>query len=138
MHGGLDHPGNEIINQVLSVAPVTSSRLVEAMSLVNEAALGGGHLERPQEAVHFLEVWPNGVNFMDNVLNTMDSKLTELLADHCVIGKGNSASIDLQESSLVYEFANSRQRWITESAIRGNCPEHLRHWAVHLQENAIM
>lgn len=138
MHGDLDHSVDEVINQVLSVTPVTTSWLMETMSLVDETALRGGGLERPEESVDLLEVGTNGEDLVDDVLGSVNSELSELFGDGSVVSEGNSATVDLQETSLVNQLSDSGEGWVSERAVGSNSSEHLGHWSVHLEENAVV
>lgn len=45
-------------------------------------------------------MWANGVDFVDQILDTDDSVLAQNLLDDGVVGKWNSLLVDLTESSL--------------------------------------
>ena len=52
-------------------------------------------LEGPQEVGSILEVWSNSENLVDQILNTDDSQLAQLVLNDVVGGDGSSVSIDL-------------------------------------------
>ena len=52
-------------------------------------------LEGPQEVGSILEVWSNSENLVDQILNTDDSQLAQLVLDDVVRGDSSSVSIDL-------------------------------------------
>lgn len=47
----------------------------------------------------------NGVDFVDEIFNALDSKLAEGLFNDVVICDGNSSLVNLSVSSLVDEFS---------------------------------
>lgn len=134
----LDHSVDQTIDQVLSVTPVTSAGLVETVSLSNKSTLGGAHLEGPQEAIDFLEVWTNSVDLVDDILDSVNTELSEVIGNGGVVRERNSASVDLQETSLVDELSDGSEGWVSESAVWGDSSEHLSHWTVYLEENTVV
>ena len=52
-------------------------------------------LEGPQEVGSILEVGSNSEDLMDQILNTDDSQLAQLVLNDVVGGDGSSVSIDL-------------------------------------------
>lgn len=102
----LDHLGDELINQVLSVAPITTTSFVETVSLGDETSTRRVQLEGPQESVDFLEVWPDSEDLVNDIFGSMDAQVAELLRDHLVIGKRDPGSIDLEISSLIHQLSN--------------------------------
>jgi len=48
---------------------------------------------------------------VDQIFNTGNSTLTEYLSNNAVIGKWESASVNLTISSLVDQVGNSSSRW---------------------------
>ncbi len=80
------------------MSPISSS--LEGVSLVCETSSWGSQLEWPQEVVGFLEVWTNGEDLVDQVLNADDSVLAQNLLDDGVAGEWYSLLIDLTISSL--------------------------------------
>ena len=43
---------------------------------------------------------------MDQVFNAVNAMLSELTSDDCVVGEGDSASVNLSVTSLVNELRN--------------------------------
>jgi hypothetical protein len=123
---------------VLSVTPVTATSLVETVSLGNETASRRGQLEGPQESVDLLEVRADSEDLVDDVLSSVDTKVSEILRDEGVVSQGDSGSVDLQVTSLVNQLADSSQRRMSECDIRSNSSEHLRDGTVDLQEDAVV
>lgn len=123
---------------MLSVAPVTTTSLVEAVSLGDEAASRGGQLERPEESVDLLEVRTNSEDLVNDVLSTMNTQVAQVLGDQSVIGQRDSGSVDLQVTSLVHQLSDSGQRRVAEGNIRSHSSEHLGNGAVHLEENTVV
>jgi hypothetical protein len=80
-------------DEVLELAcPETSSRVRE--------------LERPQEIADLLEVWSNGEDLVDDVLNADDAVLAQVLLNDGVVGEGNSLLIAVRRSDSVSNIGN--------------------------------
>lgn len=62
-----EHSFNEVVNEDFTIAPVSSS--LEGMSLLGESSSWSSQLEGPKEVVGLLEVWANGVNFVDQIID---------------------------------------------------------------------
>lgn len=62
-----DHAADEVVDEVLSVTPVTSS--LEWVPLLGESTSGTSELEGPDEVVGLLEVRADGVDLVDEVLH---------------------------------------------------------------------
>ena len=82
---------------------------MEPMSLCNEAASWGCELERPEESVNLLEVWPDSEDLVDDILSTVDSKVSEVLRDEGVVGQRDSGSVNLQVTSLVDKLSDGSE-----------------------------
>ena len=104
----LVHLGNEVVDEVLAVAEVTA--LDEVTELAGAEATGGrGQLEGPQEVGGLLEVGADGVDLVDEVLNTDDAELAEVLLDQLVVGDGQALLVDLSVTALVDELTDGLQ-----------------------------
>lgn len=123
---------------MLSVAPITTTCFVEAVSLCDESASGGSQLERPQEPVDLLEVGAHSVDLVDDVLGSVNSEMSKILGNETVVSQRDSRSVDLQISSLIDQLANSSKRRMSEGHVGSDSSEHLRNWAVDLQEHTIV
>jgi hypothetical protein len=84
------------------------------MSLVGESSSWGSELEGPDEVVGLLEVGSAGVDLVDQILNTDDSVLSEVLLDDCVVWKRNSLSVDVGEPSLVEKSLDGLSRRVSK------------------------
>jgi len=51
-------------------------------------------LERPQKVVGLLEVGSDGVNLMNQILNTLDSVLAQGIGDDCVVSQWDTGAVD--------------------------------------------
>ena len=80
---------DECINELLSVSKGAVS-LSESVSLDLESSERGRKLEWPQEIVSFLELRSAGNNLMNEVLNAVDSVLTELTGNDAIVSEWNS------------------------------------------------
>jgi len=134
----LDHLSDQLINQMLSVAPVTTASLMETVSLSDESASRGSQLEGPQESVDLLEVGTNGVDLVDDVLSTVDTEMAEVLGDEGVVGQGDSGTLDLKVASLVDKLSDGGQRRVSEGDIGSDDSEHLLNGSVDLEEDTVV
>lgn len=57
---------------------------------------------------------------MDQVFDGNNTVLSQSLFNDRVVVQGNSLLVDLTETSLVDQFSNSRERWVSENNIRIN------------------
>ena len=89
----LDHFLQEVIDLVLSATEV--STLDKVVGLLSPSPSWVVQLEGPQEVGGVLEVWSNGEDLMDQILNTDDSHLAQLVLNDVVGGDWSSVSIDL-------------------------------------------
>ena len=76
------------------------------MSLFLKSSEWGSELHWPQEVVGLFEVWSTCDDFVDEVLNAVDSVFSELSSNNAVIGEWNSLSVDLSVSSLVDKLSD--------------------------------
>ena len=69
-------------------------------------------LEGPQEVGRVFEVWSNGEDLVNQILDTDDSKLAQLALDDIIGGDGSTVTIDLDqkienfESDSVFKKSN--------------------------------
>lgn len=100
------HARKQLVDELFTVAPITATLLTEAMSLADEASAWRRKLERPQEVGCLLEVRPDCVDFMDEVLDAGDAKLSQLLCDHVIVCDGDALLVQLAEAPFVNELPN--------------------------------
>ena len=96
---------------MFSISPVSSS--LEGMSLLGKSTSWSSEFEWPNEVVGFLEMWANGVDFVDQIFEGGNSVLAESVLDESVVGERDSLLVDFTETSFINEFANSFTRWIS-------------------------
>jgi len=97
-----EHSLNEVVDEDFSVTPVTT--LMESVSLVGETTSGCVELEWPEEVVGFLEVRSNSDEFVDEILQAVDSLGSESFLNDGVISQRDSLSVNLSETSLKKEL----------------------------------
>lgn len=132
-----EHSLDQFIDLVLSVSP--NATFLVRMSLLGEALSGRVELEWPEEIVSFLEVGSKSTNLVNKIFNACDSVLfSEYLFNDGVIGKRNSGSIDLSETSLVDKLGNSSLRRITIGDVRLNSSEHVNGGLVQSDEHSVV
>lgn len=108
------------------------------MSLFFETFLGRVELEWPKEIVCFLEMSTNGSDLVDEVFNVGNTVLSELLLNDHVVGKGDSGSVDLAISSLVYELGDGSLGGIAISNVWFDSSEHVNGSFVQSDEHAVV
>lgn len=90
-----------------------------------EATSGVGELEGPEEVVGLLEVGANGVDLVDQILNTDDAVLAEVLLDDLVVGDGNALLVDLSVTALVDELTDALEVGVTVGDVGVDDGQHL-------------
>jgi hypothetical protein len=131
-----EHSLDEIVDEDLSVAPITT--LVEGVSLVVETTSGGIELEGPEEVVGFLEVRSDGDEFVDEILNAVDSLSAESLLDDGVVGKRDSLSVNLSETSLEDELLDGLSSGVSKSDEGEDLLEHVKGSLVDSEEGTVV
>lgn len=120
----LVHLADESVDVLLTVAQVTT--LDEVLELAGaEATVGVGQLEGPQEVGGLLEVGADGVDLVDQILDTDDTVLAEVLLDDGVVGQSDTLLVDLSVSTLVDELLDALQVGVTVGDPRLNNLDHL-------------
>jgi hypothetical protein len=104
----LVHASNELVDELLAVTKVTSLDEMPELPWA-ETTSGGGQLEWPQEVAGLLEVGANGVDLVDEVLDTDDAELAEVLLDEVVVGDREALLVDLSVTALVDELTDGLQ-----------------------------
>ena len=111
---------------------------MERVSFLLESLSGRIEFEGPQEIVSFLEFRTASDNFVDQVFNTDDSVLSKGFLNNFVIGKRNSASVDLSIASLVDKLPNGLACGVTISNIRFNLSDHVNGSFIEFNKSTIM
>jgi len=131
------HLGDELVDELLSVTVGTVS-LTERVSLDLESTEWGGELEWPEEVVGFLELWSAGDDLVDEVLDAVDTVLSEFTSDDAVVGEWDSGSVDLTVASLVDELGDGLSGWVTEGNVWLDDSDHVPGGLVELHKHAIV
>lgn len=138
----LDHAGDELVDLVLAVAPVTLSELSDAVTLADEALAGGLELEGPEEVDALLEVGASSVDLVDHVLNAVDAVLAEVLRDELVVLDTDTLAgtgvTNTDVAALVQELADHRKGRIAVGDEGLDVLEHLLSGLVHLDELTVV
>jgi len=71
----LVHALNQVVDEVLAVASITTFDKVKELALV-ESTVGVGELEGPEEVVGSLEVGSNSDNLMNEIFHALNTKLS--------------------------------------------------------------
>lgn len=131
------HLANEVVDKVFSVTPVSAS--LDGVPLGDEASTGWGQLEWPQEIVSFLEVWTNGVNLVNEILDVSDVLLlSEGVVDKVVVCQRNSLAVDLAISSLVDELSDGISAWVSVGDVWLNSSQHVDGGFVDSDEDSVV
>ena len=103
-----------------------------------ETTSGGAELEGPEEVVSFLEGGTDSENFVDQIFNTDDVVATEGGFNDGVVGEGGALLVDLTESTLVDQFADTLQVGGTVGNVGINDAEHVEGGLGQLEEDTIV
>lgn len=110
----LVHLADQSVDVLLAVTQVTT--LNEVLELAGvEATSGVGQLEGPQEVGGLLEVGADGEDLVDQILDTDNAVLAEVLLNDGVVGQGNTLLVDLAVSALVDQLLDGLQVGVTVS-----------------------
>jgi len=134
----LDHSLDKLVNLLSTVTCLATFQEVHKLGLVRETTTGTSKLERPQEVVGLLEVWPNSVNFMNEVSTTLDSNRSNTFLNNRVISDGNALFVELAKSTLVNELLDSRSGGVTIGDIRLNKTKHTDGRFVKLDKGSVV
>ena len=127
---------DKFIDLVFSVSPSTTVGI--RMSLLFKSFSGGVELEWPEEVVSNLEVSSACGDFVDEVLNTNNTGLSEFGINNFVIGEGDSALVDLSISSFVDKIGDGLLGGVTISNIWLNLSNHVDGGLVQSDEDTIV
>ena len=108
------------------------------MSLDLESTKWRRELEWPEEVVGLLELWSASDDLVNEILNAVDTVASELSSNDAVVGKRNSASVNLTISSLVNELGNGLSGWITEGDVWLDDSDHVPGSLVELDEHTVV
>ncbi len=131
------HLIDKLVDELLSVSVGTES-LSERVSLLLEATQWRVHLDWPQEVSHLSEVRSASGDLVDDVLNAVDSELSEDSLDDGVVGKWDSSSVNLSVSSLVDDLVDVLSRWVSVGDEWLDHSEHVHGSLVELDEHSVV
>lgn len=121
---GLVHLADELVDLVLAVTSVTTLDEVEGLALGHTTS-STGELEGPEEVVGLLEVGSDGVDLVDQILHTDDTKLTKALLNDLIVSQGNTLTVNLTMTTLVDELTDRLQVGLTIGNVGLDELEHL-------------
>lgn len=125
------------VDQLLSVSEGSIS-LEETVSLLLEPTVGGGELEGPEEVVGLLELRSDGNNLVNEVLDGVDSELSELTLNDGIVSERDSGSVDLSVSSLVNELLDGGSGWVSVGDEWFDDLDHVHGGLVQLNEDTVV
>ena len=108
------------------------------MSLDLESTERRTELEWPEEVVDFLELWSASDDFVDDILNAVETVLAKFTLDDGVVGERDSASVDFTVTSLVDELLNGVSGWETIGDKWFDHSEHVPGGLVELDEYSVV
>jgi len=134
----LHHALDQLVDELLTVAPVTTTGFVETVTLGGEATLRGAELEGGQEVVALLELVTDGVELVDEVLDAGDAVLAEGLVDLAVVIKRDALLVDAAESALVDQVADGGDGRVTVGDVGLDETQHVQSALVDLDEDTVV
>jgi len=134
----LQHTLDQLVHELLTVAPITLSGFVETVSLGVPAALGGLQLEGGQEVVGVLEVGANSVDLVDEIFHARDAELAEGVMDLAVVIQGDALLVDATEATLQQQTADVVDVSVTVGDVGLNDTEHVQGTLVDLDEDTVV
>lgn len=78
-----------------------------------ESASRVTELEWPEEIGGLFEIWANRNDFMDQVLHADDPILAQIFLNQRVVSESNALLVDLAVATLVDEFADALDIWVS-------------------------
>jgi len=112
----LVHLSDESVDLDFSVSEVTA--FDEVVVHTSVATLGGRELEGPEEVVGSLEVGSNGEDLVDEILDGLNSDVTEASLDDGVLLEWDTLAVDLAVTSLVDEFLDGLEVGVAPGDVR--------------------
>lgn len=106
-----------MVDEFFTVTERTTLDKVLEFSVNTPTTVWIRQFEWPQEVVSLFEVWTNRVDFVNQVFNRLDTVFTQVSFNESVVTQSNSLLVDLTETSLVDQFSNGSQRWVTVSNV---------------------
>jgi len=107
------------------------------VGLLAPASASVVQLEMPKEVVGELEVWSDGVNLVDQVLDADDAELAEPLLDD-VVREGTSTTLEFSESALVNKFTDGFEVGVSPGDVRVGDAQHAQRRLVQLHEGSVV
>jgi len=107
------------------------------VGLLAPAATSVVQLEVPQKVVGHFEVGADGVDLMNEVLDTDDAELAESLLDDFVV-ESASSSLKLAESAFVDKFADRLEVGVTPGDVGIGDTQHAQRRLVQLDERRVV
>lgn len=111
----LIHFSDKLVDLIFTVSMVTP--LNKVCGDLTETTLGGAQLERPQEVVSLLKVLPSSVDFVNEILYTDDTMLSQLLLNDRVVCDCNTLFVHFAVATLVHQLTHTLQIWVSTKKI---------------------
>jgi hypothetical protein len=92
-------------------------------------------LKWPEEVVGLLEIWTNGEDLVNKILNADDTVLSKAFFDQSIVGESNALLVDLSVSTLVNQLTNGLQVGVSISNVWLDNGQHLRGSSCHANKN---
>lgn len=108
------------------------------MSLGDESTLGASELEGPHGVVDLLEVGATGEKFVDQIFNADASFVLQVVFNNHIIRDGDTAFVDLQESTLVDQVTDSLEGRGAVGDVRLDLFEHVEGGGVDTDQSGVV
>ncbi len=125
---------NELVDVFFTVAVFTTlDKVNRLLALVTTSRVG--ELEGPEEVVGLLKVGANSIDFVNQILDANDAKLAQRLFNDRVVRDWHALLVNLGESALVDELADSLEVGVSPRNVRADPLEHLEGSLVELDKD---
>jgi hypothetical protein len=120
----LNHLSQQLVDSLLPITRITSLNEMLEFAL-SPSTSRIAQLEGPQKVVGLFKVGSNRDDFMNQILNTLNSILSKGISDDGIIRQGNSRAIDFSITTFVDEMTDRFEIGFTVCDVRLNDLEHL-------------
>ena len=97
-----------------------------------------GELEWPEEVGSLLEVGTNGIDLVDQIFHADNTVLAKVSLNKSIVGKSNALLVDLSISTLVDEFTDGLEIWVSVGDPWLDDLEHLEGGLGHANEDTVV
>lgn len=128
---------DEVVDELLTVTGISTLDKVLELSC-SPTTERVAELEWPQEVGDCLEVWSDGDQLVDDILDGDDTEFSEVCLDDGVVGKSDSLTVDLSVTSLVDELSDRLEVRLSVGNVWLDEGQHLRGSLGELDEDSVV